>query len=155
MRVLLCVDGSKYSFDSLSFLKINNILQSKEVFVLNVISEERLSVSKAFENKFQEKFMDFNIKESLQILEKAKELIADCGCQKIEICYRLGNPSKEILKFQKENQIDMIIISSRGLGAFSRSLLGSVSNKVTNKAECPVLVIKRPKLIKKQNRIKQ
>lgn len=54
----------------------------------------------------------------------------------------VGDPAEEILNFAKREKSDLIIMGSRGLGTFKEWMLGSVSHKVTQLAECPVLVIK-------------
>ena len=41
----------------------------------------------------------------------------------------------------KEN-VDLIIVGTRGLGGFKKLLLGSVSNGIVSRAHCPVLVIR-------------
>lgn len=60
----------------------------------------------------------------------------------VETCVRIGRASEEILKCSEEKNVDLIVIGSRGLGGFSRTLLGSVSDKVLNAAKVPVLVNK-------------
>lgn len=60
----------------------------------------------------------------------------------VETKLRRGNPSKEIIKEIDENDYDLVVIGSRGLGAFSRVLLGSVSNKVVNHVDINVLIVK-------------
>lgn len=54
----------------------------------------------------------------------------------------VGSPAEEIIKFAKANQIDMIIIGSRRLESISKiKALGSVARKVSEAAECPVLIV--------------
>lgn len=53
-----------------------------------------------------------------------------------------GNIAKAILKKAAEFESDMIIMGSRGLGILKGALIGSVSQKVTEEAKCPVMVIK-------------
>ena len=45
-------------------------------------------------------------------------------------------------KFAEDHNADLIIMGNRGLGAFSRTFLGSVSNKVINQSKVSVLVVK-------------
>lgn len=53
-----------------------------------------------------------------------------------------GHPVTVILEeIQKEN-IDLIVMGSHGYGPISGSVLGSVSQRVVQRATCPVLIIK-------------
>ena len=54
-----------------------------------------------------------------------------------------GRPFVEIIRYARENQIDLIIISTHGRGGIKHALFGSVAEKVVRKAPCPVLVVKR------------
>ena len=47
-----------------------------------------------------------------------------------------------ILDFAKENNIDLIVIGTRGRSGFKRLLLGSVALHVVTYAHCSVLVVK-------------
>jgi nucleotide-binding universal stress UspA family protein len=54
----------------------------------------------------------------------------------------VGSPAEEIIKFARTNKIDMIIVGSRRLGSISKiKALGSVARKVSEAAECPVLIV--------------
>ncbi len=52
-----------------------------------------------------------------------------------------GLPWEEILREQKERQIDLIVMGSRGrTGLLSH--FGSVADNVSRRADCPVLIVK-------------
>jgi nucleotide-binding universal stress UspA family protein len=53
-----------------------------------------------------------------------------------------NNTVKSLISFVKSKNIDLIIMGSSGRGKFDKVLLGSVSNRVLQKAKCPVLIIK-------------
>ncbi len=53
-----------------------------------------------------------------------------------------GKPFVEILRFAKENDIDLIVIGTHGRGMAAHILLGSVAEKVVRKASCPVLTVR-------------
>ena len=53
-----------------------------------------------------------------------------------------GSPAVVILDFAAANDIELIIMGSRGLGIVKGVLLGSVSQYIVEQAKCPVLVVK-------------
>jgi nucleotide-binding universal stress UspA family protein len=53
-----------------------------------------------------------------------------------------GNPATQIVELARRRGVDMIVLGSRGRGAVAGTLLGSVSQAVVNRADCPVLVVR-------------
>ena len=51
-----------------------------------------------------------------------------------------GNPADRIVELAQLRGVDLIVVGSRGLGTMAGLLLGSVSRKVMNHADRPVLV---------------
>ena len=49
-----------------------------------------------------------------------------------------GDPAHEIVQTARERNVDLIVMSTRGHGAFYRFLLGSVTAKVLHESDCPV-----------------
>lgn len=54
----------------------------------------------------------------------------------------MGRPSDVILNLSEQVGVDLIVVGSRGRGAFRRLALGSVSEEVVHHASCPVLVVR-------------
>jgi nucleotide-binding universal stress UspA family protein len=54
----------------------------------------------------------------------------------------LGDPASEICTTAAEIGARMIVVGAHGWGAFSRAVLGSVSDRVVHGAPCPVLVVR-------------
>jgi len=50
-----------------------------------------------------------------------------------------GDPAQELVKASQD--ADLLVVGSRGSGAWAQLLLGSVSSKVTHHAACPVVVV--------------
>ena len=48
----------------------------------------------------------------------------------------------EIVKYAKNQHMDLIVISDRGRSDVKHALLGSTTDKVSRKAKCPVLIVK-------------
>lgn len=55
-----------------------------------------------------------------------------------------GDAGDAIVRYAEEGGFDLIVLGSRGLGAFKSFFLGSVSNRVTQHAPCAVLIVKQP-----------
>jgi nucleotide-binding universal stress UspA family protein len=53
-----------------------------------------------------------------------------------------GISTEKILQSADANEIDMIIMGSRGLGGIKSLFLGSVSSKVCDQADCTCLTVK-------------
>jgi nucleotide-binding universal stress UspA family protein len=73
--------------------------------------------------------------ESIQVVDK-DETVA------IETMLAWGNPADVIVEKAREKEYNLIVMGSRGLGAISGLLLGSVSDRVVKLAPCPVLIIR-------------
>ena len=54
---------------------------------------------------------------------------------------RIGKDHLKILEFAKEESIDLIVMGRHGSGSIGKMLFGQVTEKITRKAECAVLVI--------------
>ena len=52
-----------------------------------------------------------------------------------------GKPYVEIIRLAEENEIDLIIMSTRGHSGLSRWLLGSVADRVARGATVPLLLV--------------
>jgi len=74
------------------------------------------------------------------LLQKAKERISSLPYADVAVL--TGDPATAILKAAKESNCDLIVMGSRGLGAFKEWMLGSVSHHVVQQAQIPVLIVK-------------
>ncbi len=57
---------------------------------------------------------------------------------------RLGNPFRHIFNAIEDNNIDFIVMGTKGASGLSEIIIGSNTEKVVRKAKCPVLTIKEP-----------
>ncbi len=55
-----------------------------------------------------------------------------------------GDPADEIISYQKEKEIDLIVIATHGRGGWKRFVFGSVTEKVVRHPTCPVLTVNAP-----------
>jgi nucleotide-binding universal stress UspA family protein len=76
-----------------------------------------------------------------KLLEQSVQKLIKAGFTAAPLCY-LGNPAEEIMKAASREQADLIVMGAKGLGAIARFLLGSVSTRVVQHANCSVLVVR-------------
>ncbi len=55
---------------------------------------------------------------------------------------KTGDPAAEILLYCKNEDINLIVMGNRGLGAIQGRIFGSVSQQILNEAKCDVLIKK-------------
>lgn len=75
-----------------------------------------------------------------EVADHAKKIALEAGASKVRAFIKAGQPARTIVAWAKEKEVDLIVLSSRGMGSVEGYLLGSVSHKVTALAGCPVLV---------------
>jgi universal stress protein A len=56
-----------------------------------------------------------------------------------------GSPATEIVKFAKQSETDLIVMSTHGRRGISHMLMGSVAEAVVRHAPCPVMTMKAPR----------
>jgi nucleotide-binding universal stress UspA family protein len=74
-----------------------------------------------------------------QVKEKANEYNVEL---KVEFIVDPTSIIGAIVEYAERENIDLIVIGSRGLTGFRKLLLGSVASGVVTYAHCPVLVVK-------------
>ncbi len=85
------------------------------------------------------------LQEEIRIYESealTEALGIDKGNVPIEKKQKPGHPATAILEEIESGHFDLVVMGSRGYGPIVGSLLGSVSQRVLNKAECPVMIVK-------------
>lgn len=139
-QILLAIDHSEYSRRALQeAVKIASASESKpKVTILHVIPGVVYAAYPVFLTEYP--------KESLrndgeEILQEAKKSLAaiDVSCETV---LKEGDAATEIQRQIEGGNYDLVVMGSRGTGAFGQFILGSVSRKVLHIAGCPVLVVK-------------
>jgi nucleotide-binding universal stress UspA family protein len=85
--------------------------------------------------KKQKKAVDKNFSSLEKVAKKSKVSISS----KIIVVQSIV---KSLLSFTTSNRVDLIVMGSHGRTGFDKLLLGSVANGISQKAGCPVLIVK-------------
>ena len=72
----------------------------------------------------------------------AATLGIDTGNVAIEKKQKAGHPGSVILEEIVNEKIDLVVMGNRGYGPIAGAMLGSVSQRILTKAECPVMIVK-------------
>jgi|SRR6476619_6039966 len=59
-----------------------------------------------------------------------------------EVLMDVGAVSKAIVEYAEKNNIDLIVLGTRGISGIKRMLLGSTASGVVTYSHCPVIVVK-------------
>ena len=142
-KILVPVDGSENGFEALKKAIEFQQLCGAELLILSVYREHNLwkasvsLVNQELTGSTDEALESF----AREVAERSKAYALEQGVEKVRSFYMGGGPSRMIVKFSKEHDVDLIVMGSRGMSDSTRYLLGSVSHKVTSLAECPVLIV--------------
>ena len=136
-NILVAVDGSKHS--DAAFDAGMDIAQKygSQVFVLHVFQGGTGSgtlVSPGFEDDMRSI--------GQQVLDSYEAKVKERRLQNVRMLLQMGDAAQRIMETTNEIKCGLLILGSRGRGGFKELLLGSVSHKVTNHADCPVLIAK-------------
>jgi len=85
---------------------------------------------------------DILIEIGKNLLQSARSEAQEKGVSNISIVMGDGDPAARILACAKQENIDCIVMGSRGLSDIQALLQGSVSRKVSNRGECTIVTVK-------------
>lgn len=139
-RILVPVDGSEDSVKALNKAKEIGLLNSSEILILTVVNSQRDNPY-IIEQDYTSELSKKNIEKGKRILEASLEVIGDYPGN-VKTMLRNGDVAETIIDIAEDESYDLIVMGRRGANISSRSLLGSVSNKVLNYAPKSVLVVK-------------
>jgi nucleotide-binding universal stress UspA family protein len=86
------------------------------------------------------------VEDQKHLLERfVRENLSELSAKvKVRQIVEIGVAYKSIVEKADEEHVDMIIMSTHGRSGFDHMVIGSVTEKVVRRANCPVLSIKPP-----------
>lgn len=165
-KILVPFDDSPHSQKALDYAIRISQSADASLYILSVLDVAHLGITKDMAERFSpfhedkqtssdvterysityyEKFEDIKqgetYKQYLNVIAHAKEI---CKKRKInaETEIMMGPVPETIVQYAETMEIDLIVMGSRGFSGFKRMLMGHVSSDVSEKAHCPVLIIR-------------
>jgi nucleotide-binding universal stress UspA family protein len=148
-KILVCIDGSDKSLEAAEYSISVAKKMNAQLIILNVLETEPWYYGeKAYEwGSFEELNKAYeNEKAKIQkildgIKEEAKMVDIESKTE-ILMVPRTQGTINPILEYAEDEEIDLIVVGTRGRTGFKKMLLGSVASGVVTYAHCPVIVVK-------------
>ncbi len=148
-KILVPYDGSSFSKKALNeALEMAKIFHSKTYLlsVIEIASDVPPGVLSGVVNAKLDKLKrEIKLPKKFFMSTKLQQQIDECTKYGVEIQFEIliGRPADSILKFARQNKINLIIMGSQGLRGMKKlTALGSVSRSVSEEAKCPVMIIR-------------
>jgi nucleotide-binding universal stress UspA family protein len=141
MKILVAIDGSKDAGKGAELALDIAKAQGAEVWLLAIIPVYPgidLEITARARDSLQNKLSS----QAESELGKAKDLFQAGGIIPKTMTVESGAIADEIVTIAEQEKINLIVISSRGLGATGRFSLGGTAMKIITQAPCSVLVAK-------------
>jgi nucleotide-binding universal stress UspA family protein len=137
--ILVAVDGSAHSEKAVRYACAMGPALGAEVIILHVVPMV-VSATPYHDTVSDQPFISLqNLGED--ILARATKLANSLGSEVTDLMSH-GDPAAQIIDIASERNISMIIIGSRGVSGLKRLFTGSISDKVSKSASCPVMIVR-------------
>jgi len=147
-KILVAIDGSEISMKAAVYtmdIVKKNKSQLIALTVLDISTPRRISSSFITAPTYGLKELEEKRKEAQQWLDKFEKLAAKENNVKLKseiIEDPISRVGSAIVDYAERENVDLIVIGTRGRTGFKKMLLGSVASDVVTYAHCPVMVVK-------------
>lgn len=144
-NILVPVDGSEHALKAMELASDLAEKYDSDLTVLHISSKD---ISVEFQAFIEVEFSEKERKDIGGILEKIGKKLINELIEKVKpvkphktlVLY--GDPAANIIEYVKGNNIDAVVMGSRGMSDLRGLLVGSVSHKVSSLAECTCIMVK-------------
>lgn len=148
-RTLVAIDGSEASWKAFDWACEAAKLANGKLLILHVIHYEPIpdalyELASVEHEDVAEEAARFRHGRTLgdHLTEEASSRAKTKGIEGVTAMTAEGRVADEIVAAAASHQVNTVVVGSRGFGRVKNLLLGSVSHKVVNDAECTCVVVK-------------
>lgn len=143
-KILLTVDGSEQSFNSIkSAVKLFD-LKDKEISIISIKENpELLPMEATLDRNWLDSIEKQQKIHAAKAINRAKSILEQEGVLTQNEAILTGNPAQKIIEFTEQEKIDLVIMGARTKTDISKLLLGSVSKRVLENATSDVLIVSK------------
>ncbi|MDZ7849805.1 MAG: universal stress protein [Halodesulfurarchaeum sp.] len=138
MNVLVPIDGSAQSERAVEY--VADTLEPETITLLHVIDPVEAGYSAAATMPgYSEEWYENRKDEANSLFEDAE---AELEGFDVETVIEVGRPSRAIVSYVEDNEIDHVVMGSHGRSGMTRILLGSVAESVVRRSPIPVTIVR-------------
>lgn len=141
-RILVPFDGSDHAKRALTrAVTLAQCCDGAKLYIIAVDEDvSALSMNNLERAYINEQMKAIHFRPADKVLAEAKTIIPEGMAT--EYIAKTGDPGSLIETVASQVGADLVVMGSRGLGAFTGMLLGSVSNYLLTHVEAPVFIVK-------------
>lgn len=137
-RLVIATDGSTGAREALEA----GLALARESGAVITLVYVRQGPPSVLGSPFYQRSLTAELRRAGAALDEAQALAAEAGVE-TESEVLEGDPAERVIELARARDADLIVVGSRGRGAITGALLGSVSSGIVQKADRPVLVAKQ------------
>ncbi|MUV60442.1 universal stress protein [Halobacterium sp. CBA1126] len=139
-KILVPVDGSEQSGEALEYALEH--FKDADITAINVIDPiEAGYTAQATVPGYSEEWFEQAKEAAEELFDEAQET-ADEYDHELATATEVGRPSRAIVDYADENDVNHIVMGSHGRSGVSRILLGSVAESVVRRSPVPVTIVR-------------
>ncbi|HEY9490735.1 MAG TPA: universal stress protein [Nitrososphaeraceae archaeon] len=143
-KIMVAIDGSEHSLKAAEY-----VLEIAKSFGAQLYAVTVTYVPESYHLKQEDvlsqskEIHDNSMEDAKTWLEKFNQKSKEDNIQlKTELISSHRPVDYVILEYAEKNNIDLIVVGTRGRSGFKKLLLGSIASSVVTYAHCPVMVVK-------------
>jgi nucleotide-binding universal stress UspA family protein len=143
--ILVPVDGSEWSFRAAKYaVKIAKMSNAQIVCVHAVVSLPTSAYANVHAGVLVPRYIEEAKKEAQKWFDEINAIAKKAGVVRLstEFILDVFSVADALITYAERNNIDLIVIGTKGRTGLKKFVLGSVASGVVSHAKCPVLVVR-------------
>ncbi len=140
-KILVTTDLSEFSLAAFEYATTASIFFNAEIFLLYVYEGSSAARNKPYADREPRGHAHYTEEEALKALKEFVQNSISSGLN-VHTVVRCGTPAEEIIRYARQEGVDLIVIATHGRTGFRHIMMGSVAEKIVRLSAIPVLSVK-------------